>query len=110
MSFQLGVVTSGYVERKNTEDGPVEAWIETFFVGAQDGRGHRWGLQEAYGSEAEAEVALAAVVAAGSDPATQPDIWFATMPCYGSEAWDQEADRELACFEADCYGEPRPNW
>ena len=99
----------------NTEDRPVIDWQEYFFILACAPNGRRWTLAEtaAPGSVvaeerfAEAQATLAALT---HDPATRPDLWLETHPCYGSEAWDVDAERELACFEADCYGEPRPKW
>ena len=31
-------------------------------------------------------------------------------PVYGSDAWTGEDEFALACFEADCFGEARPEW
>lgn len=110
MEFAIGIIVSGYASRKNTEDGPIEVWIETHGVQAQDETGRRWVLVGSfYQDEAKAHEVLASLDA-DFTPVTQPDAWEETDPMYGSEAWDVDAERSLASFEADCYGEPRPSW
>ena len=40
---------------------------------------------------------------------TTAEGWNRMSPVYGSDAWDGEAEYELACEEADAYDEPRPD-
>ena len=108
MTFNFGVHIGGYSKRINTEDGPVETWIETFSVQAVSPRGDVFVLD---GSDSESE-RIANVLLATLDhtPASRPDLWLRGEPVYGSDAWDGEAEYSLACFEADAYNEPRPRW
>lgn len=107
--FHIGVCVGGHSVRRNTEDGPIEQWVETFYVGASDDRGHNWAL---FGSDSENEAdAHAALVTLGDKtPETHRDLWVQTQPTYGSDAWDAQAEYDLACAEAEAFGEPIPRW
>lgn len=114
-NFNIDIARDVIAFTVNTEDGPMQDYRDYFFIIAQAPNGRRWTLAEtaAPGSVvaderfSEAQATLAGI---DHDPATRPDLWLESQPCYGSEAWDTDAERELACFEADCYGEPRPKW
>jgi hypothetical protein len=113
MTFNIDIARDGYAKRVMTEDGPVEDWVEVFIIMADAPTGHRWALADEGFSivASENEATVREVLAAlDHDPATRPDLWSVCNPCYGSDAWDNEAEYELACFEADAYGEPRPRW
>ena len=107
--FDIRPSVSGYSARRNTEDGPIEVWVETFHVEASNTRGQRWLYDNArdYGNIGAVKAVIRHLA---SDPAAAPDKWVETDPIYGSEAWGPEQEYELACFEADCYDEPRPRW
>ena len=106
MQFNIDIALDGYAKRVMTEDGPVEVWVETYAILAQSPRGEVWRYA---GSDQLSEVQeeLATLT---HDPVSRPDLWLPCDPVYGSEAWDVDAERSLACFEADAYGEPRPRW
>lgn len=108
-TFQIGVGGAGYVKQEDTEDGRIEVWVDTFHVEASTARGERWVLAdfEAF-DEATARAAFEAL--GDCTPATAPERWLQADPIYGSDAWDGDAERGLACFEADAYNEPRPQW
>src|SRR5215471_4557228 len=110
-SYNIGVYNDGYATTRNTEDGPVEAWVEVFTIVAQERTGRNFFLAD-FGTEdrAEGELVVAALTLADSDPPAKPDSWVEGEQSYGSEAWASEAEYGLACFEADAYGEPRPRW
>lgn len=86
----------------DTEDGPV--WVKApdgFAVRAWDDY-YEWTFWARERPEVEAELA-----AGQADRARVRRTWGRRTP-YGSPAWSPEDEYELACFEADCYGEPRP--
>jgi hypothetical protein len=106
--MRTGIHYDFYEQRRNGEDGPYYVTVDTFSVTAVDDDGHVWVLDGSHTTnEAEANEALAAL---DHDPISQPDRWLVCDPVYGSNAWDSEAEYNLACFEADCYDEPRPHW
>lgn len=109
MLFDIGVsiiATSHFM--RNTEDGPVEDCRDIFCVMAQTARGDNFILE---GSEtANEKEAQAFLSGCSSTPATHPNLWNKGTPSYGTEAWGDEDEYELACFEADCFNEPRPHW
>ncbi len=106
--MQIAIQYGSYVKMVGTEDGPVEHVVETFHIEASDAAGHRWVLD---GSDTEDEKVVAAtMLALTHDPITNPDAWVVSDPLYGSDAWGDEDEYNLACFEADCYNEPRPRW
>lgn len=70
---------------------------------------HRAGFQNAYAEKVMAEVEKFKAENPNFDPTTAEN-WGKGFPVYGSEAWDSEAEYDLACFEADAYNEPRPDW
>ena len=107
-TFHIDIAECGYARRVNTEDGPAEQWVERFQVAASTDAGRVYYSHS--GSHATEEAALAELVALVSDPETDPDAWDEGEPRYGSDAWDSEAEFNLACFEADAYDEPRPHW
>ena len=110
--FYIRVGTDGYVTMIGTEDGPVEGWVDTYYVDCTNDRGDHWVLDSKHDEKdlAAAEAAAEAARNEGVNPTTAPERWFDAEPCYGSEAWDAEAEYRLACFEADAYDEPRPRW
>lgn len=113
MEFQVGIVESGHHVTRYTEDGPELAWVETLLIGASTAKGRNYFLDNVgfrADRRAEAEAQLAKIIKAGSTPESAPEAWREGDPTYGSDAWDSGAEYGLACFEADCYGEPRPNW
>jgi hypothetical protein len=113
MQFRIDIARDGYVSRENTEDGPVESWVEVFTILAHSERGDVWALGDEGGSivGSEDEATVREVLGRiDHTPDTRPELWSPCDPIYGSEAWDDDAERSLACFEADCYGEPRPRW
>jgi hypothetical protein len=115
MTFTIDIARDGCSGTQYTEDGPIETWLEYFFIVAASERGDRYALVEAgegagivaSHNEATAREALALV---DHTPDTRPDLWTRCDPVYGSEAWTDEDEHALACFEADAYDEPRPQW
>lgn len=114
--FTFGILPDEIVTTDYDEDGFECVRRETYYViGASSSDGRNFILHtgsKALGiavweNEDEAKTDLAAL---DHDPATRPDLWNEIDPTYGSEAWDINAERELACFEADAFGEPRPRW
>jgi hypothetical protein len=102
LTRQVVEFNDGYLTTVNTEDGPVEQWHEEHFFApfAQDEAGHRW-QAEAFNDKADAETLFAQLGEPDVDPR-----WNVQPPVYGSDAWDNGAEFELAAFEADAYGEP----
>ena len=110
--FDIGIGYEVVMRVTNTEDGPEERHVDYFYIIAAHPGGKNFvyaGIGEGT-DRAAVEAALNALKAAGSDPATKPEDWSETYPVYGSDAWDLEAERDLACLEADAFSEPRPNW
>lgn len=107
-TFHFGVLEDHHVHMVNGEDGPMEVCDVWFSVGCGSMKGENWVLCGFHAKdEAKATAELAALV---HNPESLPEAWFVTAPCYGSEAWDCEAEYDLACFEADAFNEPRPHW
>ena len=108
---------SDLVERGYDEDGTV--MLEVHYLTATNARGdrfvgptilsHRAGFADTYAANVAAEVEKFKAEHPNFDPTTAEN-WDKGSPVYGSEAWDGEAEFDLACFEADAYNEPRPNW
>src|SRR4051794_14646734 len=94
--FSVHVFFGGYSTVENTEDGPVERWVETFQIGATDGRGRNYFLAD-FAAETEMEAASMLLALADSDPDNSPDAWVEGEPSYGSEAWGPENEYALAC-------------
>jgi hypothetical protein len=108
MTFHFCIWRDGYEKHVATEDGPEVVWGEVFSLVAEDAKGFRWVLADSStDNEALLQSALAGLA---HDPAERPDLWISIDPCYGSDAWTGEDEFNLACFEADAFGEPRPNW
>lgn len=113
--FTLGVLHDQFSYTENTEDGPIQCWGDIFHVGASTPSGRNFVLLDrpgadtiqAFSSEAEAEAELRGIT---HNPAEVPAAWSEVSPSYGSDAWGSEDEYELACFEADCFNEPRPRW
>lgn len=110
--IRIDVWPDQYVEHFNTEDGPSERLCTVYYIGAEASDGRRWALFShtscvVFSDEAEAREELGNVVLG---PLDDQAAWRETDPVYGSEAWGAENDYELACFEADCFNEPRPRW
>jgi hypothetical protein len=106
--YHFTVGCSGYSRRVNTEDGPVEQWVETFQVEASTVQGRRWVWEGQDFSNVGTVKSIMRHLDLGN-PETSPR-WVEVDPVYGSDAWGPEDEFNLACFEADCYGEPRPRW
>lgn len=106
--FSIDVAIGGHSAMVHHEDGCDEQWIETFTVLAETSEGRRY---ELIGSHTRDEAAAKAILlGTSSSPITRPDLWEEVDPRYGSDAWGPENEYDLACFEADCFGEPRPRW
>lgn len=104
----INVQTGGYAGREYTEDGPMEVWVNTYSIVAEDTAGHRWQWDgREFSNVASAKAVLRHIDVA--TPATS-DRWLVIEPRYGSDAWGDEDEYALACFEADCFGEARPHW
>lgn len=106
--FSIQVATDGYSRVENTEDGPVERWVEYFYIVAETPAGERY----RWGDQGFADIGAAKSVLRHLDVGTPDtsDRWLEIEPRYGSDAWGDEDEYNLACFEADAYGEPRPRW
>lgn len=104
MNIEIGELES--FSTRNTEDGPMQVRTSYWAVIATAEDGRRWVLIGDFLSEAEARKAR--WVFAG--PLADPEAWSEMEPVYGSASWGIEAERNLACFEADAFDEPRPNW
>ena len=106
--MRVGIHNSFYVKQVYGEDDPMEVAVDMHHIEAVDEDGHVWALE---GSDTEdrafAEFELWHL---DHDPASEPNLWVECAPVYGSNAWDDEAEYELACHEADCFNEPRPRW
>jgi hypothetical protein len=103
------------VEGPRSEDGEPLVLLQ-WFVLAEDNKGRRWAYaapdgqwEPSRGHEppAAAEALKAKFEAELADPSLGDD-WVEDLPRYGSEAWDDEAEYNLACEEADALGTPRP--
>src|SRR3974390_3045897 len=100
-AFRIATVVIPSFFTENTEDGPVERSRDHWYIAAEAPNGQRFVHADGpYDTEDEA----LCVVGVGS-PRTKPDAWREMEPAYGSDAWDDEAEYSLACFEADCFGE-----
>src|SRR5262245_21677754 len=106
-TFNIGIQYGFYLKRMYGEDGPFDVDVETFTIGASDADGHTWVLEGSWTEDEEAAKRLLAALD-NNNPETRPDLWFQGEPIYGSNAWDDEAEYNLACEEADAFGEPRP--
>lgn len=109
--FHIGIASGFNSVILHTEDGPVQDVVDYFYILADHASGKRWVLTTE-GADYITSVEEAECILRGldHDPETNPDVWGPTFPCYGSDAWDDDAERELAAFEADCFNEPRPRW
>jgi hypothetical protein len=106
--MRVGIHYGQYGKRVHGEDGPYDVVVETFHIEAVDEDGHVWALDKSHTeNEEEAKRELWFLE---HNPNTRPEAWVECSPVYGSNAWDDEAEYELACFEADAYNEPRPHW
>lgn len=97
--FQVSTGFNQIAVRVHDEDGDHEAIrnVWTAIASTQDGR--QWEFNKDRSTFSE-----------GSNPDTAPADWFEMPPIYGSDAWDEEAEYDLACFEADAFSEERPRW
>jgi len=107
--LNINVAVDGYFAQRNTEDGPVEVFVEIFYICAEhsDGRRWRWG-DDNYANAGTAKAILRHINV--GTPFTDVGCWFELEPRYGSDSWGDEDEYALACHEADCFGEPRPRW
>ena len=111
--YDIRVGMDSYHRTGYSEDGdPLDVWTDVFYVECTNAKGFRWTLDSKHDEKSAdaAEAAAAAARANDVNPTTKPDLWFTADPIYGSEAWGDEDEYNLACFEADAYGEPRPRW
>lgn len=108
MSFQIGVYEDQYPVQVNSEDGWYESVRSIFYIAAGHINGRNFFLAD-YGAD-DRPTAESFLKTVDHDPFSKPDAWVETDPVYGSEAWDSNAEYDLACFEADAYNEPRPDW
>lgn len=69
--FNIGISRDGYSARRNTEDGPVEVWVEVYVILATSPRGDVWALEGA-GGEDEA-IVQGQLAALDHDPSSRPD-------------------------------------
>lgn len=106
--LRIGIHYDFYEKTLNTEDGPVPVTVNTYDIQAVDEDGHVWVWYDAHTEDQS--FAEHQLLHLDHDPFTQPDLWRECSPVYGSNAWDSEAEYELACFEADSFNEPRPRW
>jgi hypothetical protein len=106
--LRISVAVGGYSATRNTEDGPIDVWVETFTIQAESAAGRRWVWGERDFPNAGTAKAVLRHLDVGT-PATS-DRWTEIDPRYGSDAWGDEDEYNLACFEADCFNEPRPRW
>ena len=105
--FQIAIGSDGYSARRNTEDGPIEIWVDLFPIIAEAADGSRWQWGDVLPSMAIAKSILRNLEIGTPDTSEK---WTAIDPRYGSDAWGDEEEYNLACFEADCFNEQRPNW
>jgi hypothetical protein len=107
MALRIYVRPSFYEERRNGEDGPYYVTVDVYSIEAVDDDGHVWELLGVGGTDQSlVEHELQHL---DHDPVSRPDAWGECEPVYGSNAWDNESEYRLACFEADAYDEPRPD-
>lgn len=111
-TYTFGILTDEIVNTRYDEEGFEFVQREVYYlIGAHDQTGRNYVLTGeglvAFSNEADAQAELAAL---DHDPSTNPIRWHETDPTYGSDAWGPENEYELACFEADCFNEPRPRW
>ena len=112
-TIHIGVAYDQVPDMVYTEDGPFETVRELLFIVAEASDGRRWSFASSHGVDVfEPSEEVDAIITANTavSPLVQPDAWREIDPVYGSEAWDDEAEYGLACFEADCFNEPRPEW
>jgi hypothetical protein len=106
--IRIGIHYGSHEEKRHGEDGPYHVTVETFHIEAVDGDGYRWELEGSHSTDESFVNHLLQHL--DHDPVSRPDAWHVVQPVYGSNAWDSEAEYELACFEADSFNEPRPRW
>jgi hypothetical protein len=104
--FHIGAFVATEYYEANGEDGPYTATKEYPVIEAQTDAGNRWYSAMVLASLEDAQAAIAC--GAIGDPQRTPDAWIEGRPVYGSDAWGPDDEYESACFEADCYNEPRP--
>jgi hypothetical protein len=107
--INIGVAAGGHSAVVHDEDGPRGVWVATFAIEAEDTAGHRWVWAQREFSNKGAAKSVLRHLDVGT-PTTQPGRWFSITPRYGSDAWSDTDEFELACFEADAFDEPRPDW
>lgn len=105
-TFNIDIARDGYVKTLNTEDGPIETWVETYAILATTPRGDVWALADnvLLRLEGNSDLELAQRMLAGldHDPVSKPDLWLPCDPVYGSDDWDDEArrqDHDITTFE-----------
>lgn len=123
--FTVAAGEDHYVKQVHGEDGPEERVVEYAVVTVTSREGRRWFSKSFYADPAIVDGLAEALAKAealadqlrftiATEPHYHPedDILFLREgdPIYGSDAWGPEQEYELACFEADCFGEPRPIW
>jgi len=104
----INIVKEDYLTVINTEDGPADRWVDMFLIVAEHTDGRRWRFDDASYPNLGTAKSILRHLDVGT-PSTS-DRWFEMEPRYGSDAWGSEDEYNLACFEADCFNEPRPRW
>lgn len=91
-----------YNTHRRGEDGEIIVGHD-WSVTATDDIGNRWGFP--CDSEADADAKLASIPE-DFVPSDEEDGWYEDEPCYGSEAWDDEAEWRLALSEPSDWFSP----
>lgn len=99
MTFRIDTGFSSVPQRYVDEDGEHFRYVDEWQAFATTEEGRRWAFAR---SESDYEE--------GSNPDGNPDDWTEIEPIYGSAAWGDNDEYDLACFEADAYNEQRPIW
>jgi hypothetical protein len=107
-TFNIDIAKDGYAKTINTEEGPIDTWVDTYAVLATTPRGDVWALADnvlaRLEGDCDLERAQAMLAGLDHDPATQPDLWLPCDPVYGSEAWDDEALAYAADLQSRLMG------
>lgn len=107
--WTVGIEQDDIRRPESDDDGFEYVVTETYYcIVASSTAGKIYMLTNSYTSErARAEEELAAL---DHNPDTAPDAWDFVRTIYGSDAWGDEDEAELARFEAECFHEPCPDW
>jgi hypothetical protein len=110
MTIRIDIAIDGYPTTRHDEDGAHECWQETFAIVAEHADGRRWQWGDSFPSMAIAKSVLRNVDVGVPSADDTWGAWMKIETRYGSDAWGDEDEYKLACFEADCFNEPRPRW